>query len=378
MKVAEIVEGRTRLLVPEGSLGKAEPPTVPAFFNPAASTNRDITVAAIQATRGRSFCDVLSGVGARGIRVAREVRRELDVAFVEVNAVSLGLAKRSARINGVMRRCTFVKGDANAFLWARNRNEQRFDYVDVDPFGTPAPYLQGALNAVTDGGLISITATDTAVLCGVYPRTARRRYRATPLNNSFHHETAVRILVNACRSVGGALDIGVFPVLAHSTRHYIRAYLRAEVGASKADEAMKSEGYVSACRKCDDVSAGAEPVRVCSRCGGKNSVAGPLWVSRLSDSSFLAGTTTASKKLGFGRAPKVLESLAGVDDFPPYSFSLEEICSKLRVASVSPEKVGESLWRNGFRTHVQPFEKTGLKTDAAYADVVSAVREASR
>lgn len=377
MRVVEVIEGRTRLVVPRESLGKAEPPTVPAFFNPAASTNRDITVAVTQATTGRSFCDVLAGVGARGVRVAREVRRNVDVTLVEVNEVSLGLARRSARVNGVKSRCTFVRRDANAFLWSRDRNDQRFDYVDVDPFGTPAPYLQGAVNAITDGGLLSVTATDTAVLCGVYPRTARRRYWAASLNNSFHHETAIRILVNWCRKVGGALDIGVFPVLAHSTRHYIRVYLRAKVGASKADEAMKSEGYISACVKCGEVLAGQEPSRACARCGGKEKVAGPLWVSSLTDEQLLAGATSAARRLGSDAALKVLESLSGVDGFPAYSFSLEEVCSRLKVASVSPEKVGEVLRRKGFRVHAQPFEKTGLKTDAPYSEVESAAREAS-
>jgi len=247
----------------------------------------------------------------------------------------------------------------------------------VDPFGTPAPYLSGAINAVADGGLISITATDTAVLCGVYPRTSRRRYWSSSLNNAFHHETAIRILVNACRRVGGALDIGVRPVLAHSTRHYIRAYVRAEVGASKADEAMKSEGYVSVCSRCGDISAGAEPIAVCALCGGKCKVAGPLWVSGLTDRAVLTAAISTCKKLGFGAAAKALEPIAGVDDFPPYSFSLEEICSKLRVASVSPTKVGDLLHSKGFRVHVQPFEKTGLKTDAPCSEVESAARAAS-
>lgn len=41
-----------------------------------------------------------------------------------------------------------------------------FDVVDLDPYGTPSQLLEPAVEAVADGGLLCVTATDTAVLCG--------------------------------------------------------------------------------------------------------------------------------------------------------------------------------------------------------------------
>ncbi|MDV3276882.1 MAG: tRNA (guanine(26)-N(2))-dimethyltransferase [Nitrososphaerales archaeon] len=377
MNLVTILEGKTRLTVPKASVAGPVPPTTPVFFNPAASLNRDISVAVTQADRGRTFCDALAGVGARGVRVANEVGRRMDVTMVDFNSDSLKLAARSARLNGVSKRCSFVTEEANTFLHSLFRRDQKFDYVDIDPFGTPAPYLQAAFKAVSGGGLVSVTATDTAVLCGVYPHVARRRYWATPLNNSFHHETAVRILANACRRVAATIDIGVAPVLAHSTRHYLRVFLRAEVGASKADESMKNEGYVIRCAKCGHVTQATEPSSKCEKCGARARSAGPLWAGRMVDQGVLEATLLACRKRKFAMAAKVIESLVGLNEFPPYSYSLEEICSTLKVASVSPEKVAESLESKGFKTHGQPFEKTGLKTDALHEDVVSAVREAA-
>jgi len=37
----EIIEGRTRFLVPAGSINEKVPPKDPAFFNPKAKLNRD-------------------------------------------------------------------------------------------------------------------------------------------------------------------------------------------------------------------------------------------------------------------------------------------------------------------------------------------------
>lgn len=44
--------------------------------------------------------------------------------------------------------------------------EKGFDVVDLDPYGTPAMFLDSAMQSVKDGGLMLVTATDMAVLCG--------------------------------------------------------------------------------------------------------------------------------------------------------------------------------------------------------------------
>jgi tRNA G26 N,N-dimethylase Trm1 len=75
----------------------------------------------------------------------------------------------------------------------------------------------------------------------------------------------------------------------------------------------------------------------------------------------------------FKEASRIFALLRRVDDFPPWSFSTEQICSSLGVPSVPDDKVVEALKDAGFESSRQPFEKTGLKTDAGYADVIRAV-----
>jgi len=376
MKVVEMTEGKTRLLVPCDSLERPEPPTTPVFFNPAAAINRDISVAITEAASGTTFCDALAGVGARGIRVANEVAREMKVTLVDFNAQSLRLAKKSAGLNGVVRRCKLVDAEANSFLYSNFRRDEKFDFVDIDPFGTPVPFLPAAFNAVADGGVVSITATDTAVLCGVYPRVSLRRYGARTLNNSFHHETAVRVLVGFCRRVAATLDMGISPLAAHVTKHYIRVYLGAQVGATKADATVDFEGFVMECPSCGHSFHATESSLLCPSCGAEVRRAGPLWTGSLVDESLVKKALEICEQRGFASAAKALESLVAVDRFPPFSFDLEQISSRLKVASVSPDSVAEVLRGRGFRSHVQPFEKSGLKTDAPYEEVESAVKAA--
>src|SRR5713101_9359424 len=123
-----IVEGRTTLLVPSASLTKSEPPTTPFFFNPAASVNRDISVAITEAVSGGTFCDSLAGVGARGVRVANELSRRMNVTMVDFNPSALRVAERSARANSL--RCDFVKSEANTYLFSRFGRDSKFEFVD--------------------------------------------------------------------------------------------------------------------------------------------------------------------------------------------------------------------------------------------------------
>jgi tRNA (guanine26-N2/guanine27-N2)-dimethyltransferase len=377
LKLAEIEEGGTRLFVPKESIEREVPPTAPVFFNPAASVNRDVSVAITEALTGVTFCDGLAGTGARGLRIAKEVSRKMDVTLVDFNRDALEVAEKSGRANGVLGRCRFICGEARAFLNSRYGRGERFDFLDIDPFGSPAPFLQAMVAATADGGVVSATATDTAALCGVYPSVSRRRYSATSLNNSFHHETGARILLNAIRRHAAATDRGVVPMAAHSTKHYIRVYARVEDGPKRADEALDREGYVTVCSRCNHVAGAAFPARTCDMCGGRLRWAGPLWVGRLTDRDVLGKAKEAALDRGFRDAAGILDSLSSVDSFPPWSFSLEEICSRLGVATVSGAKVGAFLRDAGFASGRQPFEKTGLKTDAPYSVVVDAVRNSA-
>jgi len=371
------LERKTLLVVPEQSLKIREPPTKPVFFNPAASINRDVSVAITEAADGTEFCDGLAGVGARGIRVAREVHRAVNVALVDFNRQALALARKSARLNRVMTRCTFNAAETNSFLHSRFGRNEKYDFVDIDPFGTPAPYIQAALSAASDGSIVSFTATDSAVLCGVHRNVALRRYGAATLNNAFGHETAVRTLLGFCQREAGVLDVGVSPVAAHVTKHYVRVYLRASVGAAKAEGSTKWEGFVMECSHCGHTFASHEPLESCERCGEKTKRAGPMWTGPLVDESLVKDALAFADANGFVEASGILRSLIGVDGLPPFGYSMGRICSSIKVASVPPGRVLEALASSGFRVHSQPFEKSGFKTDASYAEVVAAVKEAS-
>ena len=46
------------------------------------------------------------------------------------------------------------------------KESDKFDIVDLDPYGSMVPFLYSALKALRKGGLLCVTCTDTRVLCG--------------------------------------------------------------------------------------------------------------------------------------------------------------------------------------------------------------------
>lgn len=58
-------------------------------------------------------------------------------------------------------------------MYNHRDGRQRVDVVDLDPYGTAAPFIDAAIGCISDGGLLCVTCTDVAVLAGAqYPEKA--------------------------------------------------------------------------------------------------------------------------------------------------------------------------------------------------------------
>ena len=64
-----------------------------------------------------------------------------------------------------------------------------------DPYGSPTQFLDSAVQCVADGGLLCVTCTDMAVLCGNASETCYSKYGAVSLRGKNCHEMALRIVL---------------------------------------------------------------------------------------------------------------------------------------------------------------------------------------
>jgi tRNA (guanine26-N2/guanine27-N2)-dimethyltransferase len=373
----QTVEGQTKLLVPALSLTERVPPKVPAFFNPAAKLNRDLSVLAYRAYAPRlqekTFADGFGGVGARALRVAAEVPEIEQVYCNDVNPTAIEAAKESAELNSVSDRCTFSINEVCKFLMQGDKTGERFGIIDLDPFGTPARHIDCVLRAVLDDGLISITATDTAVLHGVYPEVCRRRYYGMPLNNSYGNEVAIRLLTSLIALTASRLELAIKPIFSHATMTYLRVYATVAVDPGQANDVYSNIGYITHCFNCGHRASANEydGSAKCALCQHRMRTGGQLWTGQLHERDFVG------KMLAMAAADpkckKVLE--AALDEIEiPYYFKGDEISSMLKTNPHSIPAVIEKLRAAGYRASKASLNPGAFKTDARIDRVLAALR----
>jgi tRNA (guanine26-N2/guanine27-N2)-dimethyltransferase len=382
--VSKIKEGRTILLVPSLSLTDKVPPKNPAFFNPSAKWNRDISmlVYRIQASTkyNKTFADSICGVGPRGLRVSVEVPKIDTVYLNDLNPIAIELAKESAKLNHVESKCKFASNDVCKFLNFEDREFRKFDIVDLDPFGSPSPYVDCVLRSVSNHGLISITATDTAVLCGVYPKVCYRKYYGFPIRSEYSNEIGLRILVSFIALTASRFDLSITPYFCHSNLHYLRVYLRVEFGNSLANSVFQRIGYLKHCHNCKHRTL--ENLRdqnlICEACNKKCTLAGPLWTDSLFNPDFVKamlgelenGDNNSMPINEFNRLKKMLLICTDELAIPSY-FETDTIASMAKKSSVSLDKVINVMSSNGYEVSKTIMNEKGFKTNANLREIMN-------
>jgi len=384
----EIVEeGQVRVLVPKLSAfvkkpSEYAPSKAPVFYNPVMELNRDIAVLALQAYQriiGREIavCEPLAGCGVRGIRFAREVEGVKKVLVNDINEKAYLLAKYNVEMNGLGKRVMVRKLDANLLLARYAAPYKRFDAVDIDPFGSPAPFLDSAVRAIRDGGLLALTATDMAPLCGVHPKACIRKYGGKPLRTEYCHEIALRLLIASTAATAAKHEIGVYPLFSHSTDHYVRFYAVLEHSAQKADETLKQLGYILHCFNClHRETINKEGLLghdgKCPNCGSKMDYAGPLWLGKLADEKFCTLMEKEAEKRNLrlkSRIKRILALMQQECSAPITYYVLDKMCSKMGLSTPPIKMAIKALSGMGLKVSPTHFISTGFRTDAS-VDVV--------
>jgi tRNA (guanine26-N2/guanine27-N2)-dimethyltransferase len=375
-----IEEGKIKVLVPKLKAfvklpSDYAPSKAPVFYNPVMELNRDLAVLALQAYQRTvnheiSVCEPLASCGIRGIRFAKEVKGVQKVLINDINRKAFQLANYNVQMNGLDERVIVKNEDANFLLAHYSAPRKRFDAIDIDPFGSPVPYLDSAIRALRNGGLLALTATDMAPLCGVHPKACIRKYGGKPLRTEYCHELAVRLLAGCLAKTAAKQDIGTNVIFSHSTNHYIRIYATAKYGAKKADESIKNMGYILHCFKCFHREATKKGFlfadsEKCSECGSKLSVSGPLWLGKISDREFCKLMEEGLKQRSFrfkGRIEKILALVMGETEAPITYYVVDKLCDALSLPVPPVKRIISALEKEGFPAFPTHFNTKGLKS----------------
>jgi tRNA (guanine26-N2/guanine27-N2)-dimethyltransferase len=369
--ITEIVEGTTKIRVPNGSISEKVPPKEPAFFNPKASLNRDFSIIAYSSfwknfQYPKIFLDGLSGIGARSLRVANEIDGVDKVIANDINPKALDLAKESSEINS-LKNFEISENETCRFFSLHSRKNNRGSIVDIDPFGSPSKYVDCGVRATMHGGLLSVTATDLQVLHGLFNNAAKRRYYGVPIKTKFSNEIAIRLIIGCIYLISSRLDITIQPKFVDNDMHYYRVYLKI---LNKPEQEDKM-GFITYCRECGMRKTVKNIVNECELCKGKIETAGPLWIDKIFDNDFVAIMKNEVKNLTVNKkCDVVLEKCYEESDLQPTYYTLDEIASRMKSAPLKLDTAIQKLQDSGFNASRTSLNPTGFRTNCQINDIL--------
>jgi tRNA (guanine26-N2/guanine27-N2)-dimethyltransferase len=334
------------------------------------------------------MCEPLTGSGVRTLRYLNECPGDFHAKMFDANPLAVETARKNVENLRLTDRAEVMHGDAKLLLLTESRGK-RFDFVDVDPFGTPAPYLNAAIQSLSPkGGLLAVTATDMPVLCGVYPKIALRRYGGFSTRAPFTHEIAIRLLNGLIYNIAGLNDCSMEPLVVLSTDHYIRTWVRIETNRTEANRQTSQLGSIHYCLGCMHtesipVSRNFKPEKFEHKvegCAGPVKVAGPLWNGSLFSDQLLKDTFRIFEKEKHGvyhrRVPETLEKMIEESEYTDYPFiDIHALCDLHGLAPPKNKEVMEHLRNRGFGVSRTHFKSTAIRTTASVKEMASSISE---
>ena len=330
---------------------------MPVFYNPVMKLNRDIAVLLLNSIdkKNLQIADPLAGSGIRSIRFLLELNKDkIKKIFInDYSKNSIKSIKENLKLNKIrLNNKIIIKNeDANLFLL----NSTGFDYIDIDPFGTPNPYLDSAVKRLARDGILAVTATDTAPLAGTYPTACLRKYWAIPLRNELMHEIGLRILIRKIQLIGAQYDKALMPVFSYFKEHYFRVFLRCEKGKKDVDKVIEQHGMFEN--------------------------AGPLWLGPLFDKLLVKKINknlpiiTKIKNKEEKELVKLLSIIKNESKINTIGFyDVHKICKKYKIKQIpKKELIIKKIRKLGYKAAETHFNPWGVRSDISLGKLVKVI-----
>jgi len=344
----KVKEGKAEVYVPvEAKVSKE----LPVFYNPVMEFNRTVSVLVLNALNKKDMRIALPLAGT-GVRAAR-FKAELNKGMIKELYVNDG-SEEAVKIIKKNLKAKISKQEANKFLL----ENQGFVYIDIDPFGTPNPFLDAAVKRISRNGVLAVTATDTACLCGTYPTACKRKYYSKPIRCEQMHEIGLRILIRKVQLIASQYEKALTPIFSYSKDHYFRIFFKADSGKKKTDDIIKQHGHVSFDRKTGELSTD----------NYDGEIGGPLWLGKLYDPKL-------AKKIA--KDNKFLETIALESKINTIGFyHIHSICKKNKIKDLPRhEKIIQAIRKKGFKAERTHFSDIGIKSNIGFKEMIKILRK---
>ncbi|MED5307745.1 MAG: hypothetical protein VYA95_00200, partial [Candidatus Thermoplasmatota archaeon] len=200
---------------------------------------------------------------------------------VEMNFDRYGSMTQRESVNGIF----FQKMDAKLAM-----ADASYQWIDIDPFGSPVPFIDSAIQSLARTGVLEVTATDTAALTGSSLSSQKRRYDSQGIVDDYAHDDAVRVLLGLIAKVAAMHDRVIKPILSLFDGHHVRVSVLVKTSKEGASDFQNNIGYRL---RCQDLPY--KFIKYPDSKQIKNS-SGPLWTGPLMDRD-IAGRMTVENAI---------------------------------------------------------------------------------
>ncbi|XP_029727371.2 tRNA (guanine(26)-N(2))-dimethyltransferase [Aedes albopictus] len=354
-------------------------------------------VAGEKCENGLRILEALSATGLRSVRYANEVPGVKEIIANDLSKSAVESIEKNVKHNKLEHLITPSFNDAMTLMYTSTSPDKRFTAIDLDPYGHPTRFLDGAVQSIEDGGLLLITATDMAVLAGNSPEACYVKYGSVPLKTKACHEMALRILLRCIETTATRYGRYMVPLLSISADFYIRVFVRIYTGQYACKKSSSKQSMVFQCTGCESFTL--QPLGIlkpnpteqnpnqikfgtptgpyvssrCEHCNHQHHMGGPIWSAPLYDVDFLKELLVTVemeqfKKLTtirriYGTLSVIREELLDV----PLYYTLDRLCGILKLESIPMMKLRSALLHAGYRVSYSHASKTSIKTDAPVA-----------
>ena len=361
-----ITEGKAKFYASIAENGKISK-ELDVFYNPVMKFNRDVSVLLLNSMnelydfKEIQIADIMAGSGVRALRFLKELNKGIikNMTVNDYDENFSELFKKNLELNDMALDDSLIIGnkDANILLL----ESLGFDYIDIDPFGSPNPFLESSIVRISRNGILAVTATDTAPLSGTYPDACKRKYWAIPLRNYLMHEVGLRILIRKVQLIGSQHDKALVPIYSYFKDHYFRIFFKCTKGKNIVDEILAQHKYLLFCEKCFSHVISETNTGHCMKCDTKMIYSGPMWIGKIFDEKLAAKIFEMNNDK---RNNKFLETIRdeSLIDFTCF-YDIHAIAKKFKLEISRFDKLIDSIKKDGYvvsRTHFTPL---GIKTN---------------
>nr|XP_057921282.1 tRNA (guanine(26)-N(2))-dimethyltransferase isoform X2 [Doryrhamphus excisus]XP_057921283.1 tRNA (guanine(26)-N(2))-dimethyltransferase isoform X2 [Doryrhamphus excisus] len=338
--------------------------------------------------RGLRVLEALAASGLRSVRFALEVPGLQSVTANDFSTKAAALIARNAQYNKVSELLQASCKDASLLMYEMRGRKDRYDVIDLDPYGSPASFLDAAVQAVSDGGLLCVTCTDMAVLAGNSGETCYSKYGSVSIKAKYCHELALRIILHSLDQRANVYQRYIQPMLAISADFYIRVFVRIFTGQATVKNSASKQALVYNCVGCGSFhlqrmgrrtsngkhmkysAATGPPVGpTCEHCGQRHQLGGPIWAEPIHDQAFVQKVLAAvsGNPSRFGTSKRIEGMLSMVteelEDAPLY-YTVDSLSSTIHCNTPPLLQFRSALLHAGHRVSLSHACKNAIKTDA--------------